>query len=221
MPELFKPEDQMPLETVKPTPYEYRLELLTPDIGEVEPIMVSMHAKAFFLKLLRSGLIPVESTANSDGTFAVAHYNPDDLPQTFQPYTQEGALVDYPASIAKINELKAKRKVLESQVDALKAEQKEIEEAVMSSLFAQGIMGTKVKGFSVGILTQPRYSVVDWDALYAHIKATDSFELLNKALKNASVKDLVTTGVTADELVKMGIDPEPFAAKSLSIRKAA
>ena len=221
MPELFKPEDQMPLETVEPAPGNFRLELLTQDVGEVEPIFVNMPAKAFFLKLLRSGLIPVENTANSDGTFAVAHYNPDDLPQTFQPYTQEGALVDYPASIAKINELKAKRKALESQVDALKAEQKEIEEAVMSSLFAQGIMGTKVKGFSVGILTQPRYSVVDWDALYAHIKATDSFELLNKALKNASVKDLVTTGVTADELVKMGIDPEPFAAKSLSIRKAA
>lgn len=220
MSESFKPEDQMPLETVEPSP-AFRLELLTPDVGEVEPIFVNMPAKAFFLKLLRSGLIPVENTANSDGTFAVAHYNPEDLPQTFQPYTQEGALVDYPASIAKINELKAKRKALESQVDALKAEQKEIEEAVMSSLSAQGIMGTKVKGFSVGILTQPRYSVVDWDVLYAHIKATDSFELLNKALKNASVKDLVTNGVSAGELVKMGIDPEPFAAKSLSIRKAA
>lgn len=211
----------MPLENVEPAPPQPHLELLTPDVGDVDAIFVTMPAKAFFLKLLRSGLIPVENVVNSDGTFDVAHYNPADLPQTFKPYTQEGALVDYPASIAKINELKAKRKSLESQVDALKAEQKEIEEAVMSSLFAQGIMGTKVKGFSVGILTQPRYSVVDWDALYAHIKSTNSFELLNKALKNASVKDLVATGVTTDELVRMGIDPEPFAAKSLSIRKAA
>lgn len=221
MSESFKPEVQMPLEDVEPAPPQLHLELLTPDVGEVDAIFVTMSAKAFFLKLLRNGVIPVENVVNSDGTFDVAHYNPADLPQTFQPYTQEGALVDYPASIAKINELKAKRKSLESQVDALKAEQKEIEEAVMSSLFAQGIMGTKVKGFSVGILTQPRYSVVDWDALYAHIKSTDSFELLNKALKNASVKDLVATGVTTDELVRMGIDPEPFAAKSLSIRKAA
>lgn len=221
MSESFKPEVQMPLENVEPAPPQPHLELLTPDVGDVDAIFVTMPAKAFFLKLLRSGLIPVENVVNSDGTFDVAHYNPADLPQTFKPYTQEGALVDYPASIAKINELKAKRKSLESQVDALKAEQKEIEEAVMSSLFAQGIMGTKVKGFSVGILTQPRYSVVDWDALYAHIKSTDSFELLNKALKNASVKDLVATGVTTDELVRMGIDPEPFAAKSLSIRKAA
>lgn len=221
MSESFKPEVQMPLENVEPAPPQPHLELLTPDVGDVDAIFVTMPAKTFFLKLLRSGLIPVENVVNSDGTFDVAHYNPADLPQTFKPYTQEGALVDYPASIAKINELKAKRKSLESQVDALKAEQKEIEEAVMSSLFAQGIMGTKVKGFSVGILTQPRYSVVDWDALYAHIKSTNSFELLNKALKNASVKDLVATGVTTDELVRMGIDPEPFAAKSLSIRKAA
>lgn len=221
MSESLNPENQMHLDDIEPAQAPVCLELLTPDVGEIEPIFVNMSAKDFFLKLLRSGLIPVENMRNSDGTFDVAHYNPADLPQAFQPYTQEGALVDYPASIAKINELKAARKKLESQVEALKAEQKEIEEAVMSSLFAQGIVGTKVKGFSVGILTQPRYSVTDWDALYTHIKATDSFELLNKALKNASVKDLVASGVATDELVKMGIDPEPFAAKSLSIRKAA
>ena len=46
-------------------------------------------------------------------------------------------------------------------------------------------MGTKVKGFSVGILTQPRYSVVDWDALYAHIKATDSCGLSNPSQETA------------------------------------
>ena len=122
MSESLNPEAQMTLETVEQAPPQPHLELLTPDVGEVEPIIVNMSAKAFFLKILRSGLIPVESISNSDGTFDVAHYNPEDLPQTFQPYTQEGALVDYPASIAKINELKAKRKALESQVDALKAE---------------------------------------------------------------------------------------------------
>ena len=196
-------------------------ELLTSDVGEVEPIFVNLSAQRFFLKLLRSGLIPVENVHNSDGTFDVAHYNPADLPQAFQPYTQEGALVDYPATIAKINELKAKRKQLESQADALKAEQKELEEAVMQSLFAQNLMGTKVQGYSVGILSQPRYSVLNWDVLYTHIKATGSFELLNKTLKNASVKDLVASGMSDDELVKMGIDPAPFVAKSLSIRKAA
>lgn len=221
MSEPFKPEDQMPLENVEEAPKQPILELLTPDVGEIEPIFVNMGAKEFFLKLLRSGLIPVESMRNSDGTFDVAHYNPDDLPQTFQPYTQEGALVDYPATIAKINELKAQRRKLDSQASALKAQQNELEEAVMSSLFAQGIVGTKVQGFSVGINSQPKYSVLDWDALYAHIKENSAFELLNKALKNASVKDLVSEGYSPEDLKAMGIDPDPFVTKSLSIRKAA
>ena len=197
------------------------LKLLTPDVGDAKAIFVNMSAKEFFVKLLRSGLIPVESVRHSDGTFDVAHYDPATVPNQFEPFTQEGALVDYPASIAEINKLKAQRSALEKQADALKARQTEIEEAVISSLSAQNILGTKVPGFSVGVLQQPRYSVLNWDALYAHIKATESFELLNRALKNASVKEMVSLGASPDDLARIGIDPEPFVAKSLSIRKAA
>ena len=221
MTELVTPENQPALVGIEPARPRVSLELLTSDVGEVEPIFVNLSAQRFFYKLVDSGLIPVENVHNSDGTFDVAHYNPADLPQAFQPYTQEGALVDYPASIAEINKLKAQRSALEKQAEALKARQNEIEEAVISSLAAQNILGTKVPGFSVGVLQQPRYSVLNWDTLYAHIKETDSFELLNRALKNASVKEMVQLGASSDDLARIGIDPEPFVAKSLSIRKAA
>lgn len=49
-----------------------------------------------------------------------------------------------------------------------------------------GAIGKKYKGV---VKTETVYQVEDWDAFYAHIKKTGSFELLNRALNQASVKE--------------------------------
>lgn len=49
-----------------------------------------------------------------------------------------------------------------------------------------GVVGTRFKGV---VKTDDVFQVEDWDKFYAHIKKTGSFELLNRALNQAAVRE--------------------------------
>lgn len=50
----------------------------------------------------------------------------------------------------------------------------------------EGAIGKRYKGV---VKTEDVFQVEDWDAFYAHIKKTGSFELLNRALNKAAVRE--------------------------------
>ena len=52
----------------------------------------------------------------------------------------------------------------------------------------KGAVGKRFKGI---VSTDVAYQVDDWDAFYAHIKKTGEFDLLNRALNQAAVKERI------------------------------
>lgn len=88
------------------------------------------------------------------------------------------------------SEWRAKRLAEKKEVDALETIEKAIKEHIINTLPKgdTGAVGTNYKGVTY---TDTVYVVEDWDKFYTHLKKTGEFDLLNRALNQAAVKERV------------------------------
>lgn len=108
------------------------------------------------------------------------------LKATF-PKTKLGSLVD------KYHEVRELRLALAKVVDAVERYEKQILEHIIDNVSADegGAVGKRYKG----IIVRDNVPVVeDWEAFYAHVHKTKSFDLLNKALNRAAAKERLEAG---------------------------
>lgn len=87
-------------------------------------------------------------------------------------------------------EWRAKRLAEAKDVDAIKTVENGIREHIIQNLPKgdTGAVGTDYKAIASNDLI---YQVEDWDKFYAHLKKTGEFDLLNRALNQAAVKERV------------------------------
>lgn len=73
-------------------------------------------------------------------------------------------------------------------VDAIAAQEKELKEHIINNL-PKGDTGASGKHHHVSVYTDPIPRIEDPDKLYAHIKKTGEFDLLQRRLNNAAIKE--------------------------------
>lgn len=108
--------------------------------------------------------------------------------------------------------IRDKKKVLAEQVDLLDAEYKQVEEALIERLKAEG--STKGSGklatCSITMATVP--TVTDWDKVYAYIKKTGFWHLLQRRMSDAAWRELF------EKAGKPLPGTEPFSKEKLNVR---
>lgn len=106
------------------------------------------------------------------------------------PKAKMGALVD------KYHDIRELRLALGKVAEQVEAEEKRITEHIINNVDADAEGGAVGKRYK-GIIKREQVPVPeDWDAIYAHIKKTGNFDLLNKALNRAAVKERWEDGKT-------------------------
>lgn len=127
-------------------------------------------------------------------------------PKAKLPKTKLGSLVD------DLRDLREMRLAMSKVADALKEEETRITEHFIEVMDANDEGGAVGKRFKAVVVRDTKPVAGDWDALYEHIRKTKSFDLLNRAVNVAAVKERWENGKTIP-----GIDS--FQFKKLSITK--
>jgi hypothetical protein len=93
-----------------------------------------------------------------------------------------------------IYDLKQRRLALQKDVAALEAEEKALRAHLIEKLPLQN--ASSIAGISARVSLEPRTvpTVGDWDAVFRFIKKTGKFELLQRRLSDAVVKELWDDG---------------------------
>jgi len=84
--------------------------------------------------------------------------------------------------------LREKRLAGQKVVDAVEAEEKALKEHIINTLpksEASGVLGKLAK---VAVTKKMVPQVKDWTLFYAHVKKTNGFDLLNRALNKSAVE---------------------------------
>jgi hypothetical protein len=124
-----------------------------------------------------------------------------------------GERINLGSMIDKLAELREDKRALEGKVALIEAEYKEVEEALMKRLEAEGTDKATGKKATASITSSVVGDVTDWDALNAYIKKTGYFHLYQRRLSDPAVRELF------DQKGKIpGV--EPFTKKRLNLRAA-
>lgn len=99
------------------------------------------------------------------------------------PKTKLGALVDG------LKDLKELRLAVDKVAEALKDEEARITEHFIETIDANSDGGAVGKRYQAVVMRDVRPIVEDWDALYTFIKKKGEFDLLNRAVNAAAVKE--------------------------------
>lgn len=86
-------------------------------------------------------------------------------------------------------ELKTEKSAAQKVVDEIEAKQKALQAHLISTLPKSQATGVSGKLANAKIVTEDVPKVEDWPTFYAHIAKTKSFDLLNKAVNKAAVKE--------------------------------
>jgi hypothetical protein len=89
------------------------------------------------------------------------------------------------------HDMREKRLAEDKKVKAMKVEEQEICEHLINNISKKDEGGAVGKRFKAIVKNEDAYTVEDWDKFYAHIKKTGQFDLLNRALNQAAVKERV------------------------------
>lgn len=89
----------------------------------------------------------------------------------------------------KLYELKNKRLSIQKLVEELQAEETALKNHIIDNLPKSEASGVTGKLARVTVVTKEIPQTQDWDALYRHIKKTGGFELLQRRLAVAAVKE--------------------------------
>lgn len=120
-----------------------------------------------------------------------------------------------PAELARLVDAyyqkREERLALQREVDKLDTQEKEFKALIISSLRDEKItsIGGKLKRATLNTKNKP--SVNNWPALYAHIRETGEFDLLQRRLTETAVQVR-----WEDKLVVPGVVPFPVDDLSLS-----
>lgn len=90
-----------------------------------------------------------------------------------------------------LHKTRDERLALDKDVKAIKAEETEISEHLIQKLEKGDEGGAVGKEYKAISKNDTIYQVENWDKFYAHLKKTGEFDLLNKMLNQAAVKERV------------------------------
>lgn len=100
-----------------------------------------------------------------------------------------------------INELIAQRKKvkdqmteLNNQLKELRAEQDDLDYALMQKMDTEGLSRTANDIATVSISEEVVPDVADWDALYQHIIDTNDFSLIQRRVSSTAYRELLKLG---------------------------
>ncbi len=88
----------------------------------------------------------------------------------------------------------------------------DLEALLINQLDAQGVNKTSTDAGTATVNETVLPKVEDWDALYAHLKKTDSLYFLQKRVSSAAFREQHEAGLTVPGIA-------PFVQRSISLRK--
>lgn len=88
----------------------------------------------------------------------------------------------------KLYEIRQKRLAMQKEVDEVEAEEKALKEYIINTL-PKSDSGAAGKVARVSIVTKDVPQVKDWDVFYKYVSRTKSFDLLQRRLSDAAVKE--------------------------------
>jgi len=112
----------------------------------------------------------------------------------------------------KLFELRNKRLAEQKKVDEIAAEESALKNHIIENLPKSEASGVAGKLARVTVVTKQIPQVKDWDAFYKYIKKTGSFDLMQKRLTDAAIKERWEAGKEVPGV-------EHFNAVSVSINK--
>ncbi len=112
----------------------------------------------------------------------------------------------------KLFELRNKRLEMQKAVDAVAAEESALKNHIIENLPKSEASGVAGKLARVTVVTKQVPQVKDWDAFYKYVKKTGSFDLMQKRLTDAAIKERWEAGKEIPGV-------EHFNAVSVSINK--
>lgn len=92
------------------------------------------------------------------------------------------------------HKLRQDRLAVDKEVKAMKANETFVQEHIINNV-PKGDSGAVGKLFKGIVYTDVVYQVDDWEAFYKHLQKTGEFDLLNRALNQAAVKERVDSQV--------------------------
>lgn len=96
--------------------------------------------------------------------------------------------------IAEKKAIKDEMTALNAQLKDLRAQESDVDVALLKKLDAEGLSRTATEVASVSINEETVPDVADWDALYAHIIATNDFSLLQRRVSSTAYRELLKLG---------------------------
>ena len=96
--------------------------------------------------------------------------------------------------IAEKKAIKDEMTALNAQLKDLRAQESDVDIALLKKLDAEGLSRTATEVASVTINEEPVPDVADWDALYAHIISTNDFSLLQRRVSSTAYRELLKLG---------------------------
>lgn len=112
----------------------------------------------------------------------------------------------------KLFELRNKRLAVQKEVDAVAAEETALKNHIIENLPKSEASGVAGKLARVTVVTKQIPQVKDWDAFYKHVKKTGDFDLMQRRLTDAAIKERWEAGKEVPGV-------EHFNAVSVSINK--
>lgn len=112
----------------------------------------------------------------------------------------------------KLFELRNKRLEMQKAVDAVAAEETALKNHIIENLPKSEASGVAGKLARVTVITKVVPQVKDWDVFYKYVKKTGSFDLMQKRLTDAAIKERWEAGKEVPGV-------EHFNAITVSINK--
>lgn len=112
----------------------------------------------------------------------------------------------------KLFELRNRRLAEQKKVDEIAAEETALKNHIIENLPKSEASGVAGKLARVTVVTKQVPQVKDWDAFYKYVKKTGSFDLMQKRLTDAAIKERWEAGKEVPGV-------EHFNAVSVSINK--
>jgi hypothetical protein len=97
-------------------------------------------------------------------------------------------------------------------VDALAAREAKLRDHVIGELERQGATAVSGKHARAGVTFTQLGKVADWDAFYAHVRATGDFSLMQRRLNDGALRERWDAKETVPGIV-------PFAVPKISLTK--
>lgn len=96
--------------------------------------------------------------------------------------------------IAEKKAIKDEMTALNAQLKDLRAQESDVDIALLKKLDAEGLSRTATEVASVSINEETVPDVVDWDALYEHIISTNDFSLIQRRVSSTAYRELLKLG---------------------------